>query len=113
MYGCVAFVTSLYEPHALFLLFASGRRHTRCALVTEVQTCALPISGRLQHGRYRGPDRRRRSGQRTQGERMSGTFHVEQVSQAVVLLEIDNPPMNPLGVELGRASGRESVCQYV
>src|SRR3546814_3548952 len=31
--------------------FSSRRRHTRCALVTGVQTCALPISakgGRLQ-----------------------------------------------------------------
>src|SRR3546814_5022929 len=28
--------------------FASRRRHTRCALVTGVQTCALPISGVLQ-----------------------------------------------------------------
>src|SRR3546814_8791459 len=27
-----------------FLLFSSRRRHTRCALVTGVQTCALPIS---------------------------------------------------------------------
>src|SRR3546814_7088611 len=27
-------------------LFSSRRRHTRCALVTGVQTCALPISGR-------------------------------------------------------------------
>src|SRR3546814_18036791 len=26
------------------VLFASRRRHTRCALVTGVQTCALPIS---------------------------------------------------------------------
>src|SRR3546814_18636518 len=26
------------------LFFASRRRHTRCALVTGVQTCALPIS---------------------------------------------------------------------
>src|SRR3546814_2676274 len=30
----------------LFLFFfSSRRRHTRCALVTGVQTCALPISG--------------------------------------------------------------------
>src|SRR3546814_12785502 len=28
-----------------FFIFASGRRHTRCALVTGVQTCALPIFG--------------------------------------------------------------------
>src|SRR3546814_2027968 len=27
------------------LFFPSRRRHTRCALVTGVQTCALPISG--------------------------------------------------------------------
>src|SRR3546814_9790096 len=26
------------------LFFSSRRRHTRCALVTGVQTCALPIS---------------------------------------------------------------------
>src|SRR3546814_8848317 len=30
---------------ALFF-FSSRRRHTRCALVTGVQTCALPIFGR-------------------------------------------------------------------
>src|SRR3546814_9906612 len=27
----------------LWFFFASRRRHTRCALVTGVQTCALPI----------------------------------------------------------------------
>src|SRR3546814_16668135 len=27
-----------------FVFFSSRRRHTRCALVTGVQTCALPIS---------------------------------------------------------------------
>src|SRR3546814_9957545 len=27
----------------LFFVFSSRRRHTRCALVTGVQTCALPI----------------------------------------------------------------------
>jgi enoyl-CoA hydratase/carnithine racemase len=31
---------------------------------------------------------------------MSGQVHVEPISEAVVLLEIDNPPMNPLGVEM-------------
>src|SRR3546814_2073348 len=29
--------------HFLFFFFSSRRRHTRCALVTGVQTCALPI----------------------------------------------------------------------
>src|SRR3546814_1980514 len=41
----------VYVSHicAVFL-FSSRRRHTRCALVTGVQTCALPISG------YTSPD---------------------------------------------------------
>src|SRR3546814_18760074 len=30
--------------------FSSRRRHTRCALVTGVQTCALPISSNLRLG---------------------------------------------------------------
>src|SRR3546814_14296030 len=31
---------------ALFFVFSSRRRHTRCALVTGVQTCALPITAK-------------------------------------------------------------------
>src|SRR3546814_20675450 len=31
----------------MFFFFSSRRRHTRCALVTGVQTCALPISNSL------------------------------------------------------------------
>src|SRR3546814_8962969 len=31
----------------VFFFFSSRRRHTRCALVTGVQTCALPISSAL------------------------------------------------------------------
>src|SRR3546814_3785491 len=30
----------------ILFVFSSRRRHTRCALVTGVQTCALPISGK-------------------------------------------------------------------
>src|SRR3546814_2060053 len=29
---------------SIYFFFSSRRRHTRCALVTGVQTCALPIS---------------------------------------------------------------------
>src|SRR3546814_6230492 len=36
-----------------FFFFSSRRRHTRCALVTGVQTCALPIS-KLALERRRG-----------------------------------------------------------
>src|SRR3546814_7798959 len=37
---CVDFLFLL----CCFFFFSSRRRHTRCALVTGVQTCALPIS---------------------------------------------------------------------
>src|SRR3546814_8799410 len=36
-----------------FFFFSSRRRHTRCALVTGVQTCALPICP-LQRRLHRG-----------------------------------------------------------
>src|SRR3546814_3833821 len=43
-----------------FVVFSSRRRHTRCALVTGVQTCALPISPiSVRHG-----DRRTRPSRR-------------------------------------------------
>src|SRR3546814_9266961 len=42
---CCRLVLSLYVLCLLsfFFFFSSRRRHTRCALVTGVQTCALPI----------------------------------------------------------------------
>src|SRR3546814_5299487 len=33
-----------FHVYCLDVFFSSRRRHTRCALVTGVQTCALPIS---------------------------------------------------------------------
>src|SRR3546814_2078300 len=33
----------MYAHARVYFVFASRRRHTRCALVTGVQTCALPI----------------------------------------------------------------------
>src|SRR3546814_4265358 len=39
--------------------FSSRRRHTRCALVTGVQTCALPISSIGQFARWFNLDMRR------------------------------------------------------
>src|SRR3546814_5560766 len=47
-----------------FFFVASRRRHTRCALVTGVQTCALPISEvlALEHPEQQRAERFRRSG---------------------------------------------------
>src|SRR3546814_2079351 len=36
-----------------FFFFSSRRRHTRCALVTGVQTCALPICLSRSNGAFR------------------------------------------------------------
>src|SRR3546814_1283153 len=49
LYLCVVVVcvSLLCMVSLLLFFFSSRRRHTRCALVTGVQTCALPISPRL------------------------------------------------------------------
>src|SRR3546814_18628267 len=48
-----------------FFFFSSRRRHTRCALVTGVQTCALPIYQHQQEPA--GYEPRRRSARRHAG----------------------------------------------
>src|SRR3546814_9232144 len=73
--------------------FSSRRRHTRCALVTGVQTCALPISN---------PDWRMVLG--FSGSRLAGWNQV-RAAQVAELLR--------MSAEIGRASCRERVCQYV
>src|SRR3546814_2058471 len=40
------------SSRVFLFFFSSRRRHTRCALVTGVQTCALPISRQLGHGEF-------------------------------------------------------------
>src|SRR3546814_17415132 len=40
--GCL-YIFIYYISYYSFFFFSSRRRHTRCALVTGVQTCALPI----------------------------------------------------------------------
>src|SRR3546814_3065633 len=40
--------------YLLLFFFSSRRRHTRCALVTGVQTCALPICAARLGGRLEG-----------------------------------------------------------
>src|SRR3546814_4778936 len=45
------FIYSVCVLVFFFFFFSSRRRHTRCALVTGVQTCALPISRFTDWGR--------------------------------------------------------------
>src|SRR3546814_3989656 len=46
----------------MFFFFAGRRRHTRCALVTGVQTCALPIWSRRRPAGAAGRRRWRAAG---------------------------------------------------
>src|SRR3546814_2003305 len=94
----------------LFLFFfSSRRRHTRCALVTGVQTCALPIL-RLVHwiGRI-GCNARHVVGRRREIAGVIGLWiKVEGMLETLALRAhaTDAP-------QIGRASCRERVCQYV
>src|SRR3546814_12298223 len=51
------------------VFFSSRRRHTRCALVTGVQTCALPISVRGRWRRHRPGSTGRDTGARPASRR--------------------------------------------
>src|SRR3546814_6271440 len=92
--------------------FSSRRRHTRCALVTGVQTCALPISEvQVLKEKIAATEET----ERALGERLDRML--------AVLPNLPGPDV-PDGpdesanvelrrVEIGRASCRERVCQYV
>src|SRR3546814_2150369 len=56
----------------IIFFFSSRRRHTRCALVTGVQTCALPISCRIEHRRHRRPVRARFAREQRPSEKRKG-----------------------------------------
>src|SRR3546814_6448612 len=95
-----------------FFFFSSRRRHTRCALVTGVQTCALPISDPKQPLLAPDPSAAlprvgvARAGRR--GSRPDRTLVGPPTGVAAVA-----PARLPGTQEIGRASCRERVCQYV
>src|SRR3546814_3082276 len=92
--------------------FSSRRRHTRCALVTGVQTCALPISAAAQLEGSKGftKDLCRRAGIPTAAYER---FTDPAVAKAYLLRHALPVVIKADGLEIGRASCRERVCQYV
>src|SRR3546814_1327576 len=106
MLCCVYFYIVIYAVcvHVVLVncfFFSSRRRHTRCALVTGVQTCALPISVR------RGQEALGRAGYNAG---MPDGKLGPKTGAALKRFQSDrNLPMT----EIGRASCRERVCQYV
>src|SRR3546814_2714881 len=99
----------------VFFFFSSRRRHTRCALVTGVQTCALPIfpGEPLVCDGLELPLKRRK-------ERMALEARgLIKGAQATYLGPGRKPGFARVDIhgidepEIGRASCRERVCQYV
>src|SRR3546814_8422652 len=85
--------------------FSSRRRHTRCALVTGVQTCALPIYSKA---RAASPD----DPEIALGEAVAWC-EAGEIDRGLAALDKISAA-NPAWVkEIGRASCRERVCQYV
>src|SRR3546814_5324452 len=86
--------------------FSSRRRHTRCALVTGVQTCALPICDFAR-------GRRLHVGGRLAGMEIAQPA-LELFARFLVGFDGDRRlEARDLLAEIGRASCRERVCQYV
>src|SRR3546814_19888836 len=116
--------------------FSSRRRHTRCALVTGVQTCALPIYPAAQphaaqdHGIAAvvddlcavdleealgvggGGGKQRGERQRDRAE-WHGLVPVVIYENVINSIAERNPDVLKIRVYIGRASCRERVCQYV
>src|SRR3546814_2978131 len=98
----------VYDRYDFF--FSSRRRHTRCALVTGVQTCALPIWVVIVEG----------LGKMIGAEPFAMIFGeivgVEPLAGGVAPAAAAFDPRFAAIVEIdqiGRASCRERVCQYV
>src|SRR3546814_2686127 len=63
--------------YCLIFFFSSRRRHTRCALVTGVQTCALPIC----RCRRRCPSLFLRAGGDLRGGHQLGEFTIDPIDR--------------------------------
>src|SRR3546814_2207881 len=89
----------------LCFFFSSRRRHTRCALVTGVQTCALPIYWNETDRTitFKG------------GWIMEFTSYKDEQSakQGKRQYAFFNEGNGIKDYQIGRASCRERVCQYV
>src|SRR3546814_4649448 len=92
--------------------FSSRRRHTRCALVTGVQTCALPISFPERLDLHIHTSRQFQLHERI--HRLGGGLqNVEQPLVCPHLELLTRLFVDVRAAQIGRASCRERVCQYV
>src|SRR3546814_5345387 len=99
----ISVISYLFTFVCFFVFFfSSRRRHTRCALVTGVQKCALPISFVV----LKAPDT---------PSILFETGFVSNKDDVEFLASKAGQQKVARGVrdEIGRASCRERVCQYV
>src|SRR3546814_3982876 len=108
----------------LFFFFSSIRRHTRFALVTGVQTCALPIYG-VDYVVHAAATKIVPTAEYNPFEcvktNINGAMNlvdacIDKGVKRVVALSTDkaSSPINLYGAtKIGRASCRERVCHYV
>src|SRR3546814_2380426 len=99
-----------------FFFVSSRRRHTRCALVTGVQTCALPIlTRRVARAQYKNWDRC----DLTYVELVPGTVVAGVTTRNICCsteVEMCREGIahgRARALKIGRASCRERVCPYV
>src|SRR3546814_7371065 len=108
-----------------YFVFSSRRRHTRCALVTGVQTCALPISWTsgepvsllsralsLMTSALRSAVIDIVSFPRTSLLQIEAADDLQRSRQSLDQGNGKHVAV-PSPIELGRASCRERVCPYV
>src|SRR3546814_4635351 len=94
--------------------FSSRRRHTRCALVTGVQTCALPIClsasalTAIAECPARGFLEREAGGSMAATSAQGFGLVVHAIAERVAREELSADP-----AEIGRAPCRERGCQNV
>src|SRR3546814_2803839 len=91
----------------VLFFFSSRRRHTRCALVTGVQTCALPILVVVDYDLLpAAADCRAAVGPG------AATVHADLPDNLGAALTVAYGAVDD-AFQIGRASCRERVCQYV
>src|SRR3546814_2217025 len=95
----------------VFFFFSSIRRHTICALVTGVQTCALPISP-VSSSCLVAPCRAARRLSLIAVQSHGGSV-CRPLPTALDAAALDRIGAVEQAVQIGRASCRERVWQYV
>src|SRR3546814_1759095 len=102
---------------------SSRRRHTSCALVTGVQTCALPISAEqartlaiqalAEVAKGNDPLENRNSARKSIAVKELCELYIKELEQGRILGKGGRPKKTSTKSKIGRASCRERVCQYV